>query len=673
MRIPYTISNRSFCPIFGFEIINCKEWYFYDADTDYSMEVSLIDRSILHVILKGDINFHVYQKQQAFTNEILDNILEDGERVVLLHDYKDLYIKSMKARLDYAKWILKHKHQVSDLLFYNVSSLNEIYIKAGMLFNSALKAVLLFDDYKSAVNYAISKKDQQHIDSYNSNGKEYNEKIGELKVKSFSKTSWQYEDINYKCLHKIYNNNIIYHEVSQLIEPEGTKKALSILDNILSTHFNNPTNIILLINLTNAKSISYSARRAYYNWIKRNSPKFETITFIGANQYLLNIINIYRLFFVNITISFAKSTSDFFEQRGDIHQLSVDEISKINRKEDNKTAKIIDNKTSHSDLPPKEYIKELEQRLSKAEQTIEDDNKKLEDLYEVLGRISWDDSYVHESYAISENHKFAKVFNFATMLQYDIQEIINEKEKLMKKAQESERLKSAFLANMSHEIRTPMNAILGFSSILLEEENLSEEARNYVKVIEKNSTHLQFLITDIIDFSKIEAQQMKINKQHNNINQFIKTIIESFTLSTSYEKIIKNEIEIKYSLALKDKQSWAYFDENRLGQVLRNLIQNALKFTERGTIDISYSIDNNNIVFDVKDTGIGIPKEKQKDIFQRFKQADNSISRAYGGSGLGLSICKGLCTLMGGDIHVNSQENQGSTFTFHIPYQKGIK
>jgi signal transduction histidine kinase len=227
---------------------------------------------------------------------------------------------------------------------------------------------------------------------------------------------------------------------------------------------------------------------------------------------------------------------------------------------------------------------------------------------------------------------------------------------------------------MSHEIRTPMNTIMGFSSILLEEKDINSDIKSYLEIIEKNSKQLLVLINDIIDFSKIEAGQISINKHNNNLNQFVRDIVESFYINTKLtkDKSKTDKVYLSCDLQLSTENAMAFFDEVRLQQILSNLIQNAIKFTEKGYIKVKYTIENDDIVFSVKDSGIGIPEERKVQIFERFRQVDNSTSRAYGGAGLGLSICQGLCKLMGGDIKVETEINKGSNFIFRIPYQKGL-
>lgn len=238
--------------------------------------------------------------------------------------------------------------------------------------------------------------------------------------------------------------------------------------------------------------------------------------------------------------------------------------------------------------------------------------------------------------------------------------------KAKEKAEESNRLKSAFLANMSHEARTPLNSIMGFSELLSDRDISSEDKITYTEIIRESSRQLTSLISDIIDISKIDANLMVINKKPVHLNRIIDHIYEVFK-----KEIHGRAVEIYSFKALDNNSDAIVTDETRLQQILNNLIVNALKFTEAGSVSFGYRItdDGKFLEFHVSDTGIGIPKNKQKMIFGRFKQADSTIGRKYGGTGLGLSISRELCRLLGGKIWVRSEVKKGSTFYFKIPYE----
>ena len=228
-------------------------------------------------------------------------------------------------------------------------------------------------------------------------------------------------------------------------------------------------------------------------------------------------------------------------------------------------------------------------------------------------------------------------------------------------AEESNRLKSAFLANMSHEIRTPLNAIVGFSGILASTER-EEEKQEYVSIIENNNTLLLQLISDILDLSKIEAGTLELNYSNIELNELMRELERGFLLRVKTDAV-------KLEFVEPAGPCMAYTEKNRLSQLMINLVTNAIKFTEKGSIRFGYEMRENELYFYVADTGCGIPKDKQQNIFGRFVKL-NSFAQ---GTGLGLSICKTLMDHMGGRIGVESEEGKGSTFWFTLPYKPAVK
>ena len=236
-----------------------------------------------------------------------------------------------------------------------------------------------------------------------------------------------------------------------------------------------------------------------------------------------------------------------------------------------------------------------------------------------------------------------------------------------KKAEESERLKSSFLANMSHEIRTPMNAILGFAELALGQQDITpEEIRRYLKTIFGSGEYLMNIIDNILDASLLDSDQMKINKAEVNIDEVFDDIEALF-----YTKV-KDLPDVKLIFQHEYHQSSNNLitDEQRLKQILINLINNAIKFTNEGKITVGYKLMRNDVEFFVRDSGIGIKAEDQEKVFDRFVKvhADNTITKVKG-AGLGLSISKGIIERLGGSIHVQSVFGKGTIFYFKLPYE----
>lgn len=230
------------------------------------------------------------------------------------------------------------------------------------------------------------------------------------------------------------------------------------------------------------------------------------------------------------------------------------------------------------------------------------------------------------------------------------------------KAEESDRLKSAFLANMSHEIRTPLNSIIGFSELLSDPSFDEHQKDEFRQTIVDNGNNLLVIISDIMDFSMLEARQMKIRKELISTRELLVELHNEFS-----KKASQKGIEFRIDLAQDTTDIKIESDLYRIKQIFNNLIGNALKFTNNGYIEIGHEIQDQSVKFHVKDTGIGIDSTYHQSIFERFRQIDLTKTRKYSGNGLGLAISKNLVELLGGNIWVESEPEKISNFIFTIP------
>ena len=284
---------------------------------------------------------------------------------------------------------------------------------------------------------------------------------------------------------------------------------------------------------------------------------------------------------------------------------------------------------------------------------------------EIIGKhgnipIEMNSKRLNEKFYLSVIRDLSERKNNEKILKEKNEQLIIAKEK----AEESDQLKSKFLANLSHEIRTPMNGILGFSRMLNEPDITTETLNLYTNIIINSSNQLMQIIDDILEISKLETKQVKVCISEVCINNLL---LEMFSIYDIKAKENKTPLYLKTNM--NDRLSTVFTDEIKLSKILNNLLDNAIRYTNKGNIEFGYQLKEKNIEFYVKDTGIGINPEKHTMIFERFSQEDKSFSSKFGGLGLGLSIAKENVELLGGTIEVQSEKGIGSKFMFSIPYE----
>ena len=251
-----------------------------------------------------------------------------------------------------------------------------------------------------------------------------------------------------------------------------------------------------------------------------------------------------------------------------------------------------------------------------------------------------------------------EIFHDITTHKHTEEELIRSKEQ----AEESNRLKTAFLHNISHEIRTPMNAIIGFVTLLGEPDISKEDHRSYLEIITQSSDHLLSIVTDIIEVSNIEAGKLKLNMK----KVIIRPVLENLHMQFKSAAASKG-IDLIFEQPKAETEEFIYTDSTKFIQVMSNLLANACKFTNEGSIRMGYTWNSDQIEFFVSDTGIGIPEDQHTKIFERFYQVDSKVTRQHEGTGLGLSLSKAYIEFLGGKLWVKSEPGKGSTFFVSLP------
>ncbi len=265
------------------------------------------------------------------------------------------------------------------------------------------------------------------------------------------------------------------------------------------------------------------------------------------------------------------------------------------------------------------------------------------------------DEYQKQNVQIKKQHEsLSKLHN-------ELKEQAAELEVQKQKAEESTKVKSQFLASMSHELRTPMNSILGLTELILEKADFNGKNKERLEVVLSSGRRLMTLINDILDLSKIEAGKMDIREEDTLVEELIEEVANSINPLVLNKKIGFNIVRNTNTKII------IHTDRGKIVQVLINLLGNAVKFTDEGSVSLQISTAKDMLKFDVKDTGIGIPQDEQKYVFEEFRQVDGSTAKKYGGTGLGLAICKKIAGLLGGEISVISKVGEGATFSFAVP------
>lgn len=422
-----------------------------------------------------------------------------------------------------------------------------------------------------------------------------------------------------------------------------------------------------------AKAILQSSNEFVFSHIKKD----QTIISVKVNASPVDYNNVKSMVLIITDISEELKTKTRLIDSHTSYKNILDSISEMLYILNGKGEFIYINKAAikNYQYPSEELIGKTPEFVSAPDKNnLEEVGKMLEKAYNGVQNTIYfwgqrkDKSIFPKEVVLSPGYYFGQKVVIA--VSRDISEhikITDELTQAKEKAEESDKLKSAFLANMSHEIRTPMNAILGFSEIIKDPDMDQNERIKFINIINRSSHHLLSLINDLVDLSKIYANQMHIVENKSSLNSLFFEIFEFFE-SEINNSDKKDHIKLSVSFGLPYGKDVILTDETRLRQVLTNIIGNAIKFTKAGKIHFDYKLLEEFLQFTISDTGIGIPQEQTKNVFNRFVQADQTISKRYGGTGLGLAISQACVELLGGEIWLESEVGKGTNVFFKIPY-----
>jgi signal transduction histidine kinase len=647
------------CPFSGLQIETSSHWEFVANQNKDKIILSFIGNNIVHIEVHGYTNMESRSILWPPVEKLIDEKIGDNN-FYIIHDFKNVSGSSARSRFAQINWLQKKGDQIIGIYFYHLNAIVAFMIKTAALLVKDIDKILIKKDYEQTINHILESSSIHHSnETFYDLSRERDISpdklevgqiiISESKNQYTIKKKWVHEQLKSKTVTFLIDSNILLRLYYGEFDDHTLPYTAKTLDDILEEIGLSGKPYHFYIDFSYADSLTLKYRKEAVKWYLKQMDNILTSGFYHLSPLLKSAVTIAKSFSPNdnlrTKVFILNNASEIFQTIESFHV-----------------------KTSQSEFHA-EQLKKLSKNelIKKIEKIKSHQEKEIRDIYFKLGRLTWDENYQFEKYDIDEsNNPFAPLHNSIRLIQEDLQDILSKRDQLIVRAEESDKLKSAFLANMSHEIRTPMNAIVGFSNLLLEMTDLNPEANHFSSVIQRNSSFLLDLINDIIDISKIEAGQLSINKSDLHVNELIEEVVETMEIQRDF--YLSENVTFKISNKIKDQDLLIHTDPVRLKQILINLLTNAMKFTKQGLIELFIDLQENQMLFMVKDTGTGISTEDQTNLFTRFiRSKDKQKNNAHTGSGLGLYIAKSCVELLGGKISVESEFGKGSTFSFIIP------
>ncbi|MFO7734744.1 MAG: ATP-binding protein [bacterium] len=619
------------CPITGLSIIVKPEWTNLKVSKNYTVTFQLIGDRILLAKAEGNMNNYDQKKYYKLREKVIKDAFGD-KSFVEMKDYSGLTgIPNRKQRLLQSNQIEKEKKRLLGYFPFNATFFVKTIFSVGIIGRKIPFPMKVLTNYETAIHHAMN------VLTKNNMGTSFD--------KSFSghpfikKSEWSYSSEKFSVEFKVVPDKILYYKVEGSFSKSHIPGISETLDKIFQDGFFKAPFYCEIGDLTELHSISFDAYKEYISMVETIHRQFNVKI---RKSFVIN-----ALFSVRAMLFFVSSKLDYQYSFVNSVEKALEQITAI-------TAPPTQNENSEN---------------------VHIAVKDIESIVRYMGTIAWENLDERKP-QIDADNPLRIILDAVELVKSDFYSLLNEmseknRELLLerKKTQKISEIKSKYLSTISHEIRNPLNSIKGFSE-LLEQTPLSDKQQEYIENINFSSETLMTTINDILDLSKIESGRITV--EHIAVD--IRKLIHKTTEMLQFEARKKN-IFLRHSV---DENLPRYFvtDPVKLRQIMLNLIGNALKFTHEGGVELSVKTkedpekikdgEQTHFIFAVKDTGIGISEQMKKKIFFPFTQAGTSTKRKYGGTGLGLTISKSLVEKLDGKIKVESEEGNGSVFSFEL-------
>lgn len=625
---------------------------------------------------------------------LLDSLVEPLEDIVILCSQEELNIKSLNTSA--AQFLGAEKEELIGKKFTDKfpMSLPEDFI-AEIKANTS--------DNEKIIEYKIDSYDDT---TYTINASPLANNIL-IVIKTSGKRYDNIEESNFKMLFENMSSGFIF--MKAVSDAGGVVSSHKILDvnSAFEIYFGKDKEQVIGKDISEVleefddtwkKILAKSARTGYsYNgnfYYKKNNKHFEVKTYSPRKGYTAAVFNdikhemeirndliikneISKAFALGHNTSLYKAVLDLVLRRSESNHGYIAYMSNNNNKLiclANQVKKITIKRDEYGNDIFEELPQAITEILNTKEQVLENNIDGLQMILttpviyneKVIGIIACADP-IKPYNTKSSNFIKGLADYISPLMSAEIKERLYKQELIEAKirAEEGEKLKTAFLANISHEVRTPMNSIIGFCQLLNRTNNLSDKQQRYLECISQATWKLLYIMEDMMDMAKIQTQQVKVNISPVNVNEMLKKIYTEMSHSAEEKHLM-----LTIHAPLLDSESVILTDAYKIQKTIKCLVSNGIKFTNIGSVSFGYNLEGENIVFFVKDTGIGIREELHETIFSSFCQLENVMERKYNGVGVGLSLSKGFIDMLGGKIWVDSAPNNGSTFFIKIKYNK---